>query len=52
MGRWEELAENRRQDIKEVLETVYAALNQGQQKHLLKDEKIREIFDLYGVEYM
>ena len=34
-----------------ALQTVYDALNQGQQKKLLKDEAVKAIFDLYGVEY-
>lgn len=38
-------------ETKEALQTVYDALNQGQQKKLLKDEKVKALFDLYGVEY-
>lgn len=38
-------------DIKSALQTVYDALNQGQQKKILKDEKVKELFDRYGVEY-
>ena len=34
-----------------ALQTVYDALNQGQQKKLVKDQGIRALFDLYGVEY-
>ena len=30
---------------------VYDALNQGQQKKLVKDEAVKALFDLYGVEY-
>jgi hypothetical protein len=30
---------------------VYDALNQGQQKKILKDEKVKSLFDLYGVTY-
>lgn len=40
------MAETRR-----ALQTVYDALNQGQQKKLLKDEKVKALFDLYGVTY-
>ena len=36
---------------KNALQTVYDALNQGQQKKLVKDDAIRALFDLYGVEY-
>lgn len=38
-------------EAKNALQTVYDALNQGQQKKLLKDEKVKALFDLYGVEY-
>lgn len=38
-------------ETKNALQTVYDALNQGQQKKLLKDEKVKALFDMYGVEY-
>lgn len=38
-------------ETKTALQTVYDVLNQGQQKKLLKDEKVKALFDLYGVEY-
>lgn len=38
-------------DTKEALQTVYDALNQGQKKQIVKDEKVKALFDLYGVEY-
>lgn len=34
-----------------ALQTVYDALNQGQQKKLLKDEHVKALFDRYGVVY-
>ena len=34
-----------------ALQTMYDALNQGQQKKIVKDEKVKALFDLYGVEY-
>ena len=40
-----------KQETKTALETVYASLNQGQQKKILKDEKVKALFDLYGVAY-
>jgi Fe2+ or Zn2+ uptake regulation protein len=40
-----------RQDTKNALQTVYNALNQGQQKKIIKDEAGKALFDLYGVEY-
>lgn len=38
-------------ETKEALQIVYDALNQGQQKKLLKDEQVKALFDRYGVEY-
>lgn len=38
-------------ETKTALQTVYDALNQGQQKKLVKDETVKALFDLYGVEY-
>lgn len=38
-------------ETKTALQTVYDALNQGQQKKIVKDEKVKALFDLYGVEY-
>lgn len=37
-------------NTREALQLVYDSLNQGQQKKLLKEEKVKELFDLYGVE--
>ena len=38
-------------ETKEALQTVYDSLNQGQQKKIVKDEKVKNLFDLYGVDY-
>lgn len=38
-------------ETKNALQTVYDALNNGQQKKILKDDKVKALFDLYGVEY-
>lgn len=38
-------------ETRNALQTVYDALNQGQRKKLVKDEKVRNLFDLYGVIY-
>lgn len=43
--------ENYRNQTKEALQTVYDTLNQGQQKKIVKDEKVKALFDLYEVEY-
>lgn len=38
-------------ETKNALQTIYDALNHGQQKQIVKDEKVKALFDLYGVEY-
>lgn len=38
-------------ETKTALQTIYDALNHGQQKQIVKDEAVRALFDLYGVEY-
>lgn len=38
-------------ETKNALQTMYDALNQGQQKKIIKDEKVKALFDRYGVEY-
>ena len=37
-------------EIKTALQTMYDALNQGQRKKILKNEKVKILFDRYGVE--
>ena len=43
--------ESARAETKNALQTVYDALNSGQQKKIVKDEAVKALFDLYGVEY-
>ena len=43
--------ETAKTETKTALQTVYDSLNQGQQKKIVKDEKVKALFDLYGVEY-
>lgn len=43
--------EEAKAETRQALQTVYDALNQGQQKKILKDEKVKALFDLYGVTY-
>ena len=38
-------------ETKTALQTVYDALNSGQRKKIVKDEAVKKLFDLYGVEY-
>lgn len=37
-------------EIRTALKTVYDALNQGQQKKILKVETVAKLFEKYGVE--
>lgn len=38
-------------ETRNALQTVYDTLNQGQQKKIVKDEGVKALFDLYGVDY-
>lgn len=40
-----------KEEIRVALQTVYDALNQGQQKKIVKDEAVKTLFDRYGVTY-
>ena len=51
MNEWTEAATIVYEETKAALQTVYDALNQGQQKKILKDEKVKALFDHYGVAY-
>lgn len=35
----------------ECLQTLFDAINKGQQKQIVKIEKIKEMFDRFGVSY-
>lgn len=43
--------EDARAETRKALQTVYDSLNKGQQNKLVKDEDVKKLFDLYGVEY-
>lgn len=43
--------ENAKVETKSALQTVYDTMNKGQQKKIVKDEAVKALFDLYGVEY-
>ena len=43
--------ENAKAETKSALQTVYDAMNKGQKKKIVKDEAVKALFDLYGVEY-
>lgn len=38
-------------ETREALQTVYNSLNHGQQKKIVKEEAVKALFDLYGVNY-
>lgn len=38
-------------EMRAALQTVYDALNHGQQKQIIKDEAVKRLFDLHGVKY-
>ena len=50
-GKWTMAAEAVADDTKSALQTVYDALNQGQQKKILKNAQVKALFDRYGVAY-
>lgn len=43
--------DNAKAETKIALQTVYDAMNHGQQKKIVKDEAVKSLFDRYGVEY-
>ena len=43
--------ESAKAETRNALQTLYDALNHGQQQKVLKDEGVKELFDLYGVKY-
>lgn len=51
MGKWTDAAEAKKCETRQALQTVFDALNQGQRQKLIKDEKVKALFDLYGVDY-
>lgn len=46
-----EVVQTVKTETRNALQTMYDALNAGQQKKIVKDEKIKALFDRYGVEY-
>lgn len=38
-------------ETRTALQTMYDALNQGQQKQIVKNESVKALFDRYGVTY-
>lgn len=50
-NKWQDKATAVYEETRVALQTVYDALNHGQQQKLLKDETVKELFDFYGVTY-
>ena len=50
-GKWTQAAEAVASDTTEALQTVYDALNHGQQQKIVKNEKVKALFNRYGVNY-
>ena len=44
-------AQKAKNQHKNALQIVYDSLNHGQQKKIVKNEEVKKIFDLYGVNY-
>ena len=40
-----------KEETKTALQTMYDALNQGQQQKILKNDDVKALFERYGVEY-
>lgn len=38
-------------ETRNAIQVIFDSLNQGQQKKILKNDKAKEIFDRFGVEY-
>lgn len=45
------VTETAKTETRNALQTVYDTLNNGQQKKILKNEEVKKLFDLYGVNY-
>lgn len=50
-NKWQDKADAVYEETRVALQTVYDALNQGQQQKLLKNDNVKELFDFYGVAY-
>ena len=46
---WANAAQSVYNDTTAALQTVFDSLNKGQQQKLLKDEKVKSLFERYGV---
>lgn len=48
-GKWTLAAETVAAETKTALQTVFDNLNQGQQKKLLKSDKVKKLVEQYGI---
>ena len=48
-NKWQDKADVVVADTKSALRLVYDSLNNGQQKQLLKNERVKALFERYGV---
>ena len=51
MTEWTNAARQVYAETQQALQLVYDSLNSGQQQKILKDAKVKALFDLYGVAY-
>ena len=51
MDKWTTNAQTVVSETTAALQTLYDALNQGQQKKIVKDAAVKALFDRYGVAY-
>ena len=51
MNEWTTAAQEVYDETRAALQLVYDSLNNGQQKKILKEEAVKELFDRYGVAY-
>lgn len=49
MDKCKQSAQYVKAEAKEALQTIYDALNQGQQQKLMKDENVKALFERYVV---
>ena len=47
-----EAVDKAKNETREAMQTMYDALNQGQQKKIVKTEVVKKLFDRYGVAYI
>ena len=40
-----------KEETRKALQTMFDAMNRGQQKQIIKDEAVKTLFDRYGVAY-